>query len=104
MSYIDIYAAATATDSALRKQIAVACSKAALDIFNEASDTANHANRLGWARRVQLTGIGGPAAMADTMIWKVLENATIQANPAAATDSDIQFVVNSILETFANGI
>ena len=103
-AYTDIFNAATDAESPLRKQVATACQKAAADIFNEATNATNHANRISWARRVLLTGITGPMAMAENMIWKVLENAVIQASPATAVDSDVQFVVNSLIDTFANGI
>lgn len=101
MAYSDIYNAATVADHSLRKQIAVAIHKAAVDVGNEAENTANHANRLHWANQV-LANNEGPQQMAGRWIWKVLENATIQSAPAAATDSDVQFVVNSIVDTMAN--
>jgi hypothetical protein len=99
VAYADIYAAAVVTDSPLAKQVAVACAKAAADIYNEAPDTANHANRLTWSRAV----MANPPAMAARMVWSVLENPTIQAAPGEAVDGDVQYVVNSLIDTFANG-
>jgi hypothetical protein len=99
MSYAIIHDAAVAADSTLRKQITVAIAKAATDIFNENPATNGHERRMVWARQVQTSS--GRSQMADAMVWKVLENATIQASPATATDSDVQFVVNSLVNQFA---
>jgi hypothetical protein len=96
MAYVDIYAAATDSDSVLVKQITVAMFKSAANIINEDPLTENHANRIGWARKVT----DSPAALladASRWSWKVLENATIQTNPTTSPDNDIQFVVDSIL-------
>jgi hypothetical protein len=99
MAYVDIFAAATVTDHVLRKQTAVALHKAAVDILNESAATENHSQRMAWARRV----IASPEEWAAKAIWKVLENATIQASPAEASDNDVQFVVNSIVDSLAKG-
>ncbi len=99
MGYGEIYDAATDAVHVLRKQAAVACAKAAADILNESPATANHAQRVQWARLVIKPA--GPTAMAERMVWKILENATIQAAPTTATDSDVQFVVNALVDTFA---
>jgi len=101
MAYTDIYTAATTSDHVLRKQIAVAMFSAAVDIINEAESTANHYNRLAWAKKV-VSSNSAPLTEAEKWIWKVLENATIQASPAAAEDNDVQFVVNSILPYIVN--
>ena len=97
MAYIDIYNAATAADSSLRKQIVVAMQKASVDIQNEDGLADGYAARKRWSDRINNTGLD---AMAEIVIWKVLENAAIQANPSAATDSDVQFVVNSLVQFF----
>jgi predicted metal-dependent HD superfamily phosphohydrolase len=99
MSYVVIYNAAIDEAGTLRKQVSVAIRKAATDVRAEDPQTANHARRLQWANQ-SLTS-SGISSMTDSMIWFVLENATIQANPGAATDSDVQFVVNSLVNQFA---
>ena len=96
MAYTDIYTAATDEAATLRKQVAVAFFKSAVDILNEDSATVNHYNRLAWARKVTDSNTA-PMSEAARWIWKVLENASIQASPTTATDNDVQFVVNSIL-------
>jgi hypothetical protein len=93
MAYIDIYTAATDVDSLLRKQTAVALAKTATDIANEATNTADHGQRLAWARRV----LADPVGWSAKAIWKVLENPTIQAAPASASDGDVLFVVISAI-------
>ena len=74
---------------------------AAGDVINEAESVENHANRLAWARKVT-QGASSPVTEAERWIWSVLENATIQAAPTEATDNDVQFVVNSLVNTMAN--
>ena len=80
-------------------QVAGACLKAAQDIQAEDAGTENHANRLLWAAAVE----ANPKAIARSMVGRVLENATIAADVDNATDSDMQFVVNSLIDEFATG-
>jgi hypothetical protein len=96
MAYTDIYDQAVVADSTLRKQITVALHKAAGDIANESPSTENHSQRLAWARRVFLDTV----SWSSKAVWVVMQNATIAANPAAATDNDVQFVVNSNVSNF----
>lgn len=100
MAYTDIYTAATDAASTLRQKVAVAIHTAAVAIINEDPGTQNHAQRLRWARQVVDTP-SGPVVQAAAHIWEVLENAVIAADPAAATDSDVQFTVNSLIDRFA---
>ena len=93
MAFVDIYNAATDDTSSLRKQTAVALYQAAVDILNEDEATENHAQRVAWARRT----IADPPAMAAKAIWKVLENATIAADPVNATDNDVDFVALQVV-------
>ena len=100
MAYVDIYDAATVADSTLRKKIAVALHKAASDIAVESPATENHSQRLAWARDV----FKNPVAWSERVVWIVMQNATVAANPGAATDNDVQFVINSNIATFYNTI
>jgi len=105
MAYVDLYAAATLNDAVeqpLFQQVAVAVKKAAYDVTNEDPGTGNHAERLQWARNVHLTS-DGPQTWAKKMIWRVLDNATIAAAPTTATDADVQFTVNALVDEFALG-
>jgi hypothetical protein len=97
MAYVDIYTAATAADSVLLKQVTVGLFKSAVDILNEDAGTANHANRVVWARKATASS-EALQAEAERWVWKVLENTTIQSAPTTSPDNDIQFAVNSILD------
>ena len=96
MSYTAIYDSAVVADSTLRKKIAVALHKAATDIAAEDQATADHAQRVAWARRV----FADPVAWSEKTVGTVMQNATVAANPNTVSDSDVQFVVNSNIATF----
>lgn len=70
-----------------------------MDVLNEDPGTANHVNRVIWAKDALVNA----EAVAGRMFWGVLGNATIAAAGEAATDNDIQFVVNGLINTFATG-
>lgn len=85
------------SDSTLPKRVESAILKASYDVINEGSGTANHAARLAWANSVRLS----PAELAASMtqgVMACLDNPTIQQDPLNATDNDIQFVINSIVD------
>lgn len=86
-------------DGTFWKKVAGACWVAAWQIIGEDPETANHANRLVWAQQVQ----ANRKAMARDMLAKVLENPTLAADPEGATDGDVQYVINSLVDTFATG-
>lgn len=86
-------------DHRLWRQAYVAVLKAAADIRNEDPGTANHANRLAWALAVEQDTTANVLAMRA----RILENATLAAAPGSALDSDVQFVVNSLVDSFATG-
>lgn len=79
------------------KQVAGAIMVAARDIQNEDPETVNHADRLAWAA----AAIENPKGMARRMLVDVLENATIAADVENAADNDVQWVVNSLIDTYA---
>ena len=86
-------------DYVLWRQVYVALLDAATDIRAEDPLTANHANRLTWALSVEQDTTAHVLAMRK----RVLENVTLAANPGGALDSDVQFVVNSLVDDFATG-
>lgn len=81
------------------KQVAGACMTAARDIENEDPGTVNHANRLLWMAEVD----GNAKGAAREMLVEVLKNPTIAADVDGALDTDVQFVVNSLIDTYAAG-
>lgn len=81
------------------KQVAGACMTAARDIENEDPGTVNHVNRLLWMAKVDENA----KLIAREMLVDVLKNPTIAANVDGALDTDVQFVVNSLIDTYATG-
>lgn len=75
---------------------------AANAVVNEDPGTANHANRLAWSQAA-LASRDGLSAAADEMFVGLCSNATIQSTGNDATDNDIQFVVNSLIDSYATG-
>lgn len=98
MALLDIYFAYKGTGRLLEK-VAGACLKAAGDIRNEDPGTTNHSNRLIWGQAVESDAL----SKAKEMMARVIQNGTIAADPSHATDNDIQFVVNSLIDEYATG-
>jgi len=92
MAYADIYNAAT--DPNWQGRCLVAVWKAAQDILSEDPGTQDHQRRKAWAVNVLRDGA---AITPKQLAMQVLRNETIAANPGAASDSDLQFQVNSIV-------
>lgn len=96
--YLDSYKMRYQTPS-LMAQIEVAMVHAGNDILNEDPAAPDHANRLAWA---QWSMANSSVAFAP-FGWPVCQNPAIltsyQADPSGATilDSDVQFVVNSMV-------
>lgn len=101
MAYADLYNTLIADvgNHILWRQAFVGVLKAATDIRNEDAGTANHANRLVWAIATEQD----PAESVRAMKYRIMENATIAAAPTAASDNDVQFVINSLIDSFATG-
>lgn len=85
----------------LTDKIKVACFIAAEVVRTEATGTANHANRLLWAKQVY----GNPAGEAVRMTWAVLAQNAGAALGAitGASDATVQTAVNAAVDVFANG-
>ena len=84
----------------LHARVAAACLKASWAIRNEDVGTTNHTERLAWANGI-LASHQGMVDAATSMFLYFLSNATIQASGDDATDNDIEFVVNSFINTMA---
>lgn len=88
-------------DGVLNDKCKSACLVAANAIQVENSGTANHANRLKWAKKA----LTDPTSVGTQMLRAVLganSTATL-AQINAATDSAIQTAVNAAVDTFADG-
>lgn len=89
------------SDSTLRNRVAVAMIVAAETIRNEDGGTANHANRLLWAKAV----FEGSLSQAADMLAAVVaanKDATVAAI-TTATDAAIQANVDAAVDIFATG-
>jgi hypothetical protein len=100
MTYVDEYALFSDTTNALHKKVARAIDKAARDVQNESAETANHAERYVWACTVR---VNPETIIAEAHKWilAILDNATVAAAGNEATDNDVQFVVNGLVDTMA---
>lgn len=90
---------ALAGNDKLRQQIKIAIAVAAQTITNEAAGTANHAQRVVWAK----TALGNPDAEVERVKWYVLA-ANAAATPAQITGADdptVQAQVNAAVNLFA---
>jgi hypothetical protein len=89
------------SNSPLLNRIMVACIVAAETIRGEDGGTANHANRLLWAKAV----FANPDAEASRMMMAVLaqnKDATI-GQITGATDAAVQTAVDAAIDVFATG-
>ena len=84
----------------LKNRLTASVAKSAQAVMTEDAGTANHAQRIKWAQGA----LANAPAMAESMLWGLLSNATIVAAGEAATDNDIDFVVASLIDTFATGL
>ena len=96
MTLLDLYHLMNSNGD-LWKKVEAAALKAAIAIKYENPATANHVNRLAWATDI----IDDPKAWTVINKTKVLENATVSAAGHAATDNDVEFVVNSLAPVVA---
>jgi len=71
---------------------------AAIAIMAEAAETANHADRIIYAKKI----LDGEASITEFCIG-VLTNSTVKAHVVAGTDytSDLAFIVQSMFNAFA---
>ncbi|HUW81178.1 MAG TPA: hypothetical protein VMZ31_00105 [Phycisphaerae bacterium] len=85
----------------LRNKIEVACIVAAEAIRTEDAGTANHANRLIWAKKA----FSSPNGIRDEMLMALLaanKDSTVQ-DITGVTDEPLQTLVNAAVDVFADG-
>jgi len=85
------------TNGQFRGLIQAAVAKASYDITNEDPGTANHAERLVWAKNT----MKDPSTAMMQMVWLVLQNPTVVADGTSFVENDIQFAVNSNINNIA---
>lgn len=98
MAYVDTYNLRY-NSATLKPKTEVAVVTAATNVLNEDAGTANHANRILWAQ----WALKNSKQATEQMLWGVVGNATIVADGDSASDADVQFVVNSYIDSFADG-
>lgn len=81
----------------LLARFVIAVEKAAYDITNEDPATPQHAQRIAFARRILMDDAGAQKWARRALCLAVVSNQALQDNGNAVTDSDVQFIVNSII-------
>ena len=102
MAYIDEYALFSDTTNDLHKKVARAVDVAARDVISEDVGTTNHEIRYAWAKWIR----ADPDRIvneAHRIMMHVLDNETVASAGNAATDNDVQFVVNGLVDTISIG-
>jgi hypothetical protein len=88
----------------LHKKVARAISIAVVAVLNEDPGTADHIERLEWARGLRASGPDALLPEAHRWMLRILENSDIQSGGNASPDNDVQFVINGLVTTMAQGI
>jgi hypothetical protein len=82
---------------AIQQRCVIAVMKFAVYIINEAGNTANHANRLLWAN----DAIVSPDGYAAKVTAHVMGNQTFLDNDLGITDSALQGIVETAINTYS---
>jgi hypothetical protein len=88
-------------DPVLQQKTNAACLVAANLVTTEAAGTANHANRLKWAKRVFQDPVGQGLLMLRAVL--AANNAATLAQITGASDATIQSAVNAAIDVLADG-
>lgn len=106
MAYNDNWLAVLEIDGRTHRRAKSICLKLSNDIWNEDVGTPNHVNRKTWADLI--FGITGTDAIGftSTSSMKMLRfgipsNTTFQTDGENISDSDLEFVLNSIIQDAA---
>lgn len=102
MGYVEEYGLFADEANDLHKKVARAIAKAAQDVVNEDPVTPGHKVRIVWAEAMRAEP-DNVIIEAHRAMLLVLDNATVAAAGNAASDSDVQFVVNGLVDTLAKG-
>lgn len=95
MAYTDIYDAATTPNSRLRKQVAVALRKTAIDVSNEVGHP-NGQPRKRWAQQARTKEYADQ--FIDQIVWLALEVPQIANNPTTVNDNVVQTAVDDLID------
>lgn len=100
MGYIEEHDLAADNGNDLHKKVSRAIVKAAAAVVYESKAAANHDKRFVWACRVRLAPENADAE-AHRWILLVLDNPSVAGAGNTASDDDVQFVVNGLVDTMA---
>jgi hypothetical protein len=87
------------SNSDFKGRVAIAILRAANDIRGESPTTPNHVERLQWAESI--SSYSDADAQAGRFLPNVIANPTISAAGTNATDNDLIFVVNGLVDQYA---
>jgi hypothetical protein len=90
MALIDTYNLRYESET-MKSRVTAAVAQNAADILNEDPTTPNYDARQGWAT----TTLNNTQGIAESAMWTVVMNPTVNSAGEAATDQDILFVVSS---------
>lgn len=96
MAYLDTYNLRYDSTN-LRKKTSVSIANAAVDILNEDPGTSLHSLRLQWAN----DGLSDTETMTERMMWGVITDSTVAIQGDAASDSQVQDALNSVVNIYA---
>lgn len=88
-----------ADETTFRQKITAAVALAAIEVFREAEGVNGHRRRKEWAEKILIDRTATEQA-AERMMWAAIAHPTL-ASGTAATDADIQTVVNALVNVFA---
>lgn len=97
MALIDIHSLIVGKPELYQRFLAARV-EACWNVLNEDPGTTNHADRLAWSESI----LDDYEDHAQREWTRFLSNTTIQTSGSASTDNDIQFVVNSMLNDWAD--
>lgn len=86
------------SNAQFKSRVASAVAKGAYNVLIEPANTTNHSDRLIWAHNA----MANAESSAEQMLWSVVQNPIIQANGINSTDSDIELVINGLIDIFAD--
>jgi hypothetical protein len=104
MAVLDLIGAAR--DETFAARTAMCLTVAALNVANEDPVTTNHVNRLAFAQRVLKGEVNNKLIAAAALAYNGTLQSEINSQPtqkgANIPDSDLQFVINGLIDLLAN--
>lgn len=96
-TWAERYDIAFGADATFRNRVTAAAVKVAVDVAAEATNVPQHDARVKLANLV----LWRPREWGEILVLGVLTNPTIGADPAGASDADVEFALASIWTAYA---